>query len=460
MKTLSRTLGLFAPLLVTVAIAVGVVLAILHASVVLVALAVATAVLCVAGVVGAVVLQTRPPAEGRSPGSLAVRKAVAGVVRSPDDRASRRALRDRLDDVDGIRAVADQMLPRHRDTVRRVMRELGAGDRLRRAANQGGRWERVAAARNLSWLSPPGVLAQLIKLARDEDADVALAGASALATIPSAEAYRSLVRLLSDGPLPPSRTASILEESAYLDPMAVLLEEVPHGSPALRFWGAYLAGRTADPRAHTLLTRLIEDKDPNVRANAAEALGALPVEGSATMLLERSRDDVWYVRAHAARGLGDMDHGGVDRLAELLADPSWWVRENAARSLARIGPAAIPALRQTLASPDRFARNKAAEVLVSLGFVEREMRTYLEGNGMRGHARESLVLLGRAEALASLSARFLGAEEGRREALARVLMEIDDPRLQPTLRALVGHTGTGTTGEGAGPRRRREEEGR
>jgi HEAT repeat protein len=458
MQTLTRTLGLFAPLLVTVAVAVGVVLAVLHATEVLVALAVATALLCVLAVVLAVTFQTRPRAQDRQPGSAGVRRAVARVVRSPEEPTARRDLEDQLDDVDGIRAVAEQLLPAHRETVRRVLLEVGAADRLREVAADGGRWERVAAARNLAWLSAPDVVEPLTGLARAEDADVALAGASALATIPSADAYRSLVRLLSDGPLPASRTAAILEESYYQDPLGVLLEEVPDGPPALRFWGAYLAGRTTDPRAFELLARLVVDEDPNVRANAAEALGTLPVDGSVPVLLERSRDEVWYVRAHAARGLGERGDAGVDRLAELLADRSWWVRENAARSLARIGPPSVPALRETLASPDRFARNKAAEVLVGLGFVEREMRTYLEGNGQRGRARESLVLLGRAEALASLSARFLVADDERREALARVLMEIDDPRLQPTLRALVGHTGTGPTGEGAGPRRKHGEE--
>lgn len=436
MKAFLRALGLFAPLLVVAALAVAVVLAIFYAPVVLSALAIATGLFCVAALIAAVVVWRRPPA-GQGPESTApVRNAVSAVVTRPNDGRARRQLRKQLGSFDEIRAVGDRLLPRDRETLRRVLRELDAAERLQESADSGDRWERVMAARNLAWLSPTYVVPRLDALARDREPEVALAGARALAAIPDVSAYRALVRLLDTGPLPASRTASVLETSVYSDPVGVLEDEVPGGPPPVRFWGAYLAGGSEDPRAFDLLAALASDPDPNVRANAAEGLGPLPVQEKVDLLLRLSRDELWYVRAHAASALRHVGEAGVGRLTELLGDESWWVRENAANALAAIGEPAIPALRNALASEDRFARNKAGEVLVRLGFVEREIEAYLEGNGKRSEARESLVLLGRAEVLSSLAARFLSVESEQRVELARVLTEIDDSRLRPVLEAL------------------------
>lgn len=437
MRSITRSLGLFAPLLIVVGVAVGVVLSILHAPVVLVMLAIATAVCCVAGVVAAVVVGVREPRAAGAGAEAGVRRAVAWVVREPESAEARRELASRLGQFDDIRRVADQLLERHRDVVRRALREVGAAAVLE-SASSGSRWERVAAARNIAWLAPSDATVRLDLLARDPDVDVALAGASALATVPAADAYRALVRLLADGPLPASRTASIIEESVYPEPVTVLLQEVPGGPTPVRYWGAYLAGRALDPRAFELLATLAWDDDANVRANAAEAMGGVRASDGVKLLERLSHDDVWYVRAHAARALADGGAHGAARLTALLADENWWVRESAANALTAIGPAAIPALREVLRSSDRFARNKAGEVLVGLGFVEREMATLFANNGQREHARESLVLLGRAEVLASLTTRFLLVAEERRDELAAVLADIGDPRLAPTRRMLLG----------------------
>jgi HEAT repeat protein len=480
MTRAARTIGLFAPLLGVAAVAAGVVLTVLHAPVVVVGLAaaiVALGVILVAAAAAPPSGATAPAADhgmhapGRQPSELAVRRAVSRLARQPGDVRARQEVARHLGSFDRIRAEADRLDQASADEVRRVLLVLGAAERLQRDADEGGRWERVAAARHLAWLAPADVVWRLNAIARDSDVEVALAGAAGLATLHESAAYRALVRLLGDGALPASRTATILEESVWTDPVGVLAQEVPGGSTPVRFWAAYLAGRSHDDRAADLVVRLAFDADPDVRANAAEALGAFRRPDALDTALRLSGDDVWYVRAHAARALGRLlapappetraipeqpasddptldptlratdtagDRNGVRRLAALLADRSWWVREAAGLALAGLGDPAIPELRRVLASSDRFARNKAAEVLVGLGFVEREMRRYLAGRGQRRQARQSLVLLGRAEVLASLSARFLAADDEQRKDLALVLNEIDDLRLRPTLRALLG----------------------
>jgi HEAT repeat protein len=473
MSGAARTIGLYAPPAGIAAVAAGVVLAALAAPRVLVGLAVLTLALCVAAAALAVALAVRTGAHAhrRRPVSLRgrtrdpeIRRALGRVGSDPEDVGARRDLARHLGDIDGLRREADRLHPRNRETVLRVLREVGAVERVQRAADGEGRWERVAAARNLAWLAPPDVVWRLDELARDPDADVALAGSTGLAGVAESAAYRALVRLLGDGPLPASRVAVLLEESAWTDPVPVLAQEVPGASATVRFWAAYLAGRSGDPAAIPLLTRLAADADADVRASAAEALGRFPAVVCLGLLLQLSSDEVWYVRAHAATSLGSVaspagDAGAhlgalptrihrtrtqraaalevVPRLVVLLSDRSWWVREDAARALGRIGEPAIPALRRALASDDRFARNKAAEVLVGLGFVEREMAAYLAGRRTRARARNSLILLARAEVLSSITARLMAAGEDQRRELGQALRELDDARLSPTLRMLL-----------------------
>lgn len=434
MRSLLRIVGLFLPLLLTVAVAVGVVFTILRSPVVLITLAIGTGVLCLLVVAAAIFVGARGNHAERARRER-VRDAVASVVRAPADPAARRALALVIDDMDEVRMTTELVFPDDRATIRRVLVEIGAADRLRRAAMRG-RWERVMAARNLAWLGPTDAVAWLDGLARSADHDVAHAGAMGLAATYGPLAYRALVRLLARGPLPASRVAALLESSPYEDAVRILTEELDGAPPAQRFWTAFLAGRTGDERAPELLRRLAGDADPNVRANAAEAIGAIAGDRGHELLLELARDSVWYVRAHAARALGGHGIDGAGRLAELLADETWWVRESAAAALRSIGSDSIPMLRDTLSSSDRFARNKAAEVLVELGYIERQLDAFTNGSGESGEARQNLLMLGRAEAITSLSDRILAASVAPRSDLEAILIEIDDPRLQSTLEAL------------------------
>ena len=80
---------------------------------------------------------------------------------------------------------------------------------------------------------------------------------------------------------------------------------------------------------------------------------------------------MWYVRAHAARALGDA--GGPDvaeEVAPLLADREWWVRLAAKESLQAMGEEVWAVLVPFLDHADPFARNGAAEVLQNIGILD------------------------------------------------------------------------------------------
>ncbi len=68
-------------------------------------------------------------------------------------------------------------------------------------------------------------------------------------------------------------------------------------SPALRYWGAYLAGRRGDATEAPTLMKLLEDPSLNVRYTAAQSLYLLLREQSFGLLLKRLlTDPSWYVR--------------------------------------------------------------------------------------------------------------------------------------------------------------------
>ena len=83
------------------------------------------------------------------------------------------------------------------------------------------------------------------------------------------------------------------------------------------------------------------------------------------------RDAAPFVRAHAARALGELDSiEAAAPIAELLGDSDWWVRNAAKQSLETLGGEVWPVLVRCLEHPDKFVRNGAAEVFQNLGILD------------------------------------------------------------------------------------------
>jgi HEAT repeat protein len=130
-----------------------------------------------------------------------------------------------------------------------------------------------------------------------------------------------------------------------------LIDQLDHASEQTRGYAAYALGEIglADA-AVASLGKLVNDPDPWVRRNTAEALGTLNVaEASA---------------AHSAR---------LAALTQTLADSDEQVRFNSGLALARIGPAAaaaVSALEQALKDENRYVRANAVDALNRIGTPE------------------------------------------------------------------------------------------
>jgi HEAT repeat protein len=351
--------------------------------------------------------------DARDIGRLAVLAHEAHEVAPADDR-----LRDAL-----VRSGA----------VRAVVRMVHESRRPR---------ARVAALRAAAWLSPAESVPVLAGALGDDEPAVANTAAQLLGGLERMEAYEALLVALAAGRLPGSRAATLLEGSPLAANAAVSLSRwASHRDPRVRFWVAYLLGRSGDHAAVGTLQGLAADGDDDVRCSAAEGLGTMPTDAAAPALERLLRDASWVVRAHAAKAAAR--HPGepplIDGLAALLRDRTWWVRDNAARALERVGRPAIGRLETSLEGDDRFARNRAAEVLVRLGYLAEQVDLLDVADNGDG-ARRRLVAVGRAEALEGLHRAALAAEPRAQDRLVTALAEIDDPRSLATL-SLIARSG-------------------
>lgn len=249
---------------------------------------------------------------------------------------------------------------------------LGHGRLLARAASHRtelGKWRRVEALRILAVVDEAAALPLLEQALRADD-DLATAAAAILGGMGSQAAARALAGAVEDSPVPPSRLAAHLD--AYpADVPQVVAELAADAVPARRYWGISLLSRYAAREEMLLpLCSAAADRDPDVRAAAAETLGAVPA-GGLDALRALVRDPAWFVRAHAARALASRRAPMLGTtVAPLLADESWWVRAAAKDALASLGTAAAAVLAAYLDDDDAFARNGAVEVLERVGVVD------------------------------------------------------------------------------------------
>jgi HEAT repeat protein len=368
-----------------------------------------------------------------------LRTVVRRVFEDVEDPVRRTLLREHCHHLRTFELVAADLTEEQRRTLKRILLEMQADARALRILQSSGRTtRRMDAALELGWIESPRALPVLTRMLRYDDQDLRLAASAALARFNDAAASNALFDALEDGLLPPARVAALLESSAYTPSSDELSARAESESPIVRFWVAYLAGRSARPASFALVERLASDPDPNVRANAAEAIPHVSANGRAHVLVtELAHDPAWFVRAHAAKAFAELDGScSTAELIRLLQDPSWWVRENAALALERIGTPALEALERTLSGEDRFARNKAAEVLARLGVVSMHLTRLNNGNDDADTSLCFLLKIGRAEAVAALVDRLLEAPPRAQLRFVQAVCNSGEPVFLPLLHTL------------------------
>jgi HEAT repeat protein len=280
--------------------------------------------------------------------------ALGGVV-SPRDRVVVEQIL--LDHVSRVRGVEHERLCRALD-------ELGYVDRFLARLRAGSWWRRAEAAENLGLAGAKRATVALAVALADEVPEVRLRAAKALGMVGGRAAVLPLVHALSE----PSRWSTIRIADILTGMGSDVVRELIDAFPKLNDH-AQLAALDIFGRIHALaavpwLLLRLDDREGNVRARAAHALGAIGVVDAAPALRKSLADPEWAVRAMAAKALGRIrDTEAIPRLCAALRDPEWWVRANAAEALRLAGPRGLEALERMLEDADRYARDQARLML-------------------------------------------------------------------------------------------------
>ena len=174
---------------------------------------------------------------------------------------------------------------------------------------------------------------------------------------------------------------------------------------------------------------LVTDADRDVRATALNALVGLDATDSASLALNGLRDPDGFVRATAAKLLGDLaDPAHVAALSEcLLRDPDPVARQRAADSLTRLGGSgALDALAQGLADPMERVRLAVVDGLAKIdpGYARLGLARILREDAVwevRAQAAHALGLSGDPEILPDLRAALEDSNEFVRSAAGNAL---------------------------------------
>ena len=225
-------------------------------------------------------------------------------------------------------------------------------------------------------------LEPLIEALQDEDPGVRHSAAYALGRIEEAketEAGDALKELLSDANEPVRAAAArSLGLLGATEAVPLLIERL-HDAPAVRANASSALAMFGD-QAVPALAEVLEDEDPNVRAAAAEALGASNSAEAVTPLIDALSDEEESVRLPVARGLARLGDLAVPTLTERLATEETGMQIAIAAILGQIGNQdAVSALYPLLGDEDETVRLTAAAALQNLWIESRETSEPLQG---------------------------------------------------------------------------------
>jgi HEAT repeat protein len=306
-------------------------------------------------------------------------------------------------------------------TLEAALRDLRSDKpRVRSAAA-----DALAGLREASPAEELAVYQALLRATRDDEAAVRYSAVCTLVELEMRDAVRRLFELCDDADSLVGQAAIAglgeLGVAEAFEPLALLLQTA---SAPLRFQAALSIAQIDAARAAPLLIEALADRDAEVQANAAAALGdcaragvvedALRALACARLsgLLEAAPPDLRLEAALALAWLGDRR--ATAPLCDVLADAGRGVA--AAEALARLrDPAALPALRRVRGRfwAPRVARVAASAALARLGEGDGE-REFLLDRARRGPADA------RGLAIAALGeARVPGAREVLEGILAR-----------------------------------------
>lgn len=235
----------------------------------------------------------------------------------------------------------------NRNRLIELMRRLDVVARQINVLRGGSKQKRIAACANLAYFEDDKVARALTAALDDEDYDVRMSAARALADINRAPPIDVLVDKLDINSGFRSKALSNLFRDLGQPAVAELMHVASraHLPEQLRILAISALGRIGDLAAVEALVQLAHDPSLEVRATVFRALAMLSHPSASEVLAEGLRDPAWEVRTQAAVCAGRIGAVGViPMLMRLLNDDVWWARYRAGEALFTIGEAGIEML--------------------------------------------------------------------------------------------------------------------
>jgi HEAT repeat protein len=275
---------------------------------------------------------------------------------------------------------------------------------------------RAEAAENLGIVSDAASWTLLAETLDDPHLTVRSVAARALARIKEPASFAALVRKLQSVALGEGRGISVrclrMALSRYPVRHAAELSGMlqhPHGLIRLQAADviATMVGRAGSSGSipgsivEIFLQRLIVDRNPEVRARAADVIGHVDDLWAGPALALLLEDAEWFVRLHATRALVNHASAPVEALNRRLIDSNWRVREAAVQTLAGQGRDGMRSLlAHFLKTQDRYSREQVAEQIERTGLIPSVLKAFGDpGAAMETRFITGLVRMGRTAAL-------------------------------------------------------------
>ncbi len=289
-----------------------------------------------------------------------IRESAAYAAGTGERHETRTALERRLADTASVAAMAAWALGEIQDPA--------SAQALQTAMHSPSPRVRLASAWALGQFEDASYAKDVLPLLRDADPVTRATAAEALGKMKSARVGAALVGALTDRNDAVRRAAvnalSDMEERSAVAPIEGLLLNDP--DPDVRRECANALGNMSLGRSLEPLARALGDQDMEVQRAAANAIGDLDdVTKAPAALVRASTSTDIELRRHAVRALAHIgDVATVQALADRLTDDDKDVRLAAVEGLGEMKvAAAIPALTRALNDRDPEVRRAAAEAL-------------------------------------------------------------------------------------------------
>ena len=159
-----------------------------------------------------------------------------------------------------------------------------------------------------------------------------------------------------------------IKSSEAIEP---LIEALTDESQFVRWKCAQALGKLCHKQGSNALILALKDEDQYVRAAAARSLGKIKSQKAGYALVNAFQDGHWFVRLNSRNALLEIDKPAVEYLIKALNDKNPQVRWQAAWALGRIKTEkAVELLIEALGDSDWMVRDEAAVALVRINSKE------------------------------------------------------------------------------------------